>query len=119
MLRAWHLGHATRGYQNTWPHAPHFGSISFCSRRPSQYGLASGVIGFGNGRSISMEVLYVWGAPFAARITAQSIAAQEALMRSVGLLLVAVSLAALLGGEAAGPGPVQIRFISALLGATA
>src|SRR5437763_16846528 len=102
MLRAWHLGHATRGYQNTWPHAPHFGSISFCSRRPSQSGLASGVIGFGNARSISMEVLFVWGAPFAARIAAQSIAAQQALMRSVGLLLVAGSLAAPASGAPAG-----------------
>ena len=57
MFRVWHRGQAMRGYQNTWPQAPHFGSISFCSRRPSQYGLASGVIGFGNGRSISMALL--------------------------------------------------------------
>src|SRR5258708_36401101 len=28
--------------------------MSFCSRRPSQKGLASGVIGFGSGRSSSM-----------------------------------------------------------------
>src|SRR5947207_6076119 len=61
MSRAWHFGQATRGYQNTWPQALHLGSISFCSRRPSQYGLASGVIGLGSGRSISMEALLVVG----------------------------------------------------------
>src|SRR5437870_8548537 len=61
MFRVWQRGQATRGYQNTWPQAPHFGSMSFCSRRPSQYGLASGVIGFGSGRSISMEALLVVG----------------------------------------------------------
>src|SRR2546422_9260731 len=66
-----------------------------------------------------MEVLYVWGAPFAARITAQSIAAQEALMRSVRLLLVAVSLAALVAGETAAQGPIKIGFISPLSGAIA
>src|SRR5256885_965316 len=61
MFRVWHRGQATRGYQNTWPQALHLGSISFCSRRPSQYGLASGVIGLGSGRSISMEALLVVG----------------------------------------------------------
>src|SRR5207244_1401943 len=35
--------------------------ISFCSRRPSQYGLASGVIGLGSGRSISMALLSLSG----------------------------------------------------------
>src|SRR5947208_172569 len=61
MFRVWQRGQATRGYQNTWPQALHLGSISFCSRRPSQYGLASGVIGLGSGRSISMEALLVVG----------------------------------------------------------
>src|ERR687891_2473434 len=63
MSRAEHFGQATRGYQNTWPHAVHLGSISFCSRRPSQYGLASGVIGFGSGRSMSMGLLSLSGVP--------------------------------------------------------
>src|SRR6185369_7890508 len=100
--------------------------------RPSQYGLASGVIGFGSGRSMSMGPLSLSGdgsVPKAgpschgpsARITAQGGSRSGRMrmrgMRWLALAALIASLAA--AGEATAQGPIKIGFLSPLSGAIA